>query len=67
LPKNAGRFAAVHPKRIPRLSPLNSIADGARVRAPAPVQSGDEYLAAVERSAELRYVLDCSGDHAGEE
>jgi hypothetical protein len=54
LPKNACRFAAVHPKRIPRLSPLNSIADGASVRAPAPVQSGDEYLAAMERSPDLR-------------
>jgi len=53
LPKTR-RFAAVHPKRIPLLSPMNSIADGASVRAPAPVQSGDEYLAAVERSPDLR-------------
>jgi hypothetical protein len=29
---------------------VNSIADGAGVRHPAPVQSGDEYPAAVERS-----------------
>jgi hypothetical protein len=55
LPENVFRLAAAHSKRaFHSLSLVNSIADGVIVREPAPVQSGDEHLAAVERPRELR-------------
>ena len=40
-------------ERIPLLGLVNSIADGCE-GAPTPVQSGDEYLVAMERPPDLR-------------
>jgi hypothetical protein len=55
LAENASRFAAVHSKRpFHCFAPVNSLSHGANARARAPVQSGDEYPAAVEQAPDLR-------------
>src|SRR5262249_21830190 len=54
LPCRAPFCYGALPARIPLLRQVNSIADGASVHAPAPVQSGDEYPAAVEEPPDLR-------------